>query len=277
MPPPRPLCAMTLPAPGFVPPVDLNGRAILVTGASGGLGRALSLAMAARGATVVLHGRVVRKLEALYDEIVALGAPEPTILPLDLAAAGPEEASTAASALAAQLGRLDALLHVAATLGSLGPLEHQSFDAWQKVLRVNLAAPMLLTRALLPLLLDAPDASVVFTLDHRARDPRAYWGAYGASKAGLAALAATFADECDLRANLRVNAVIPGPMRSPLRMLTHPGEDKSVLPPPEALVPLYVYLVSGQPKADSGCGYDAGAWLSGRPAGVPLVAAPARL
>jgi NAD(P)-dependent dehydrogenase (short-subunit alcohol dehydrogenase family) len=267
---------MMLPSPGHVPSVDLHGRAILVTGASGGLGRALCLAFAALGATIVLHGRVVRKLEVLYDDIVALGAPEPTILPLDLASAGPDEASAAASALLAQLGRLDALLHVAAALGSLGPIEHQSYDAWQKVLRVNLAAPMLLTRALLPLLLDAPDAAVVFTLDHRARDPRAYWGAYGASKAGLAALASTFADECDLRTNLRVNAVIPGPIRSPLRMLTHPGEDKSVLPPPEALVPLYVHLVCGQAKADSGRAYDGGAWLAGRPAASPLVEGPAR-
>lgn len=265
-----------LPEPGRVPPVDLHGRVVLVTGASGGLGSALSLALAARGATVVLHGRVVRKLESLYDAIVALGAPEPTILPLDLASAGPDDASTAASALAAQLGRLDALLHVAATLGSLGPLEHQSFDAWQRVLRVNVTAAMLLTRTLLPLLREAPDAAVVFTLDHRARDPRAYWGAYGASKAGLAALAATFADESDQRANLRVNAVIPGPMRSPLRMLTHPGEDKSVLPPPEALAPLYVHLVAGQSKADSGRAYDGGSWLAGRPSGELLVAPRAR-
>jgi NAD(P)-dependent dehydrogenase (short-subunit alcohol dehydrogenase family) len=263
---------MPLPAPGCAPAVDIAGRTILITGASGGLGRALALACAAQGATVVLHGRVVRRLESLYDEIVAAGSPQPTILPLDLAAVGPEEVGQAVGALRAQLGRLDALVHVAAVLGSLGPVEHQSFDAWLKVLRVNLATPMLLTRTLLPLLCEAPDAAIVFTLDHRARDPRAYWGAYGASKAGLAALAATLADEADQRANLRVNAVIPGPIRSPLRMLTHPGEDKSALPLPEALVPLYLYLVAGQSKAGSGRAYDGSAWLAGRPAETALVA-----
>ena len=140
---------------------------ILVTGASGGLGRPLALACAARGATVVLHGRVVRKLEALYDEIVAAGHPQPTILPLDLAKASADDFGNVAGAIRAQLGRLDGLVHTAAFLGSLGPIEHQSFDAWQKVLRVNLAAAMALTRSTLPLLAAAPDACVVFTLDTR--------------------------------------------------------------------------------------------------------------
>ncbi len=263
---------MALPAPGKPCATDLSGRAVLVTGASGGLGKAVALACAARGATVVLHGRVVRRLEALYDEIVAAGHPEPTILPLDLASAGREEVDRAAGALRAQLGRLDALVHVAAMLGSLGPVEHQSFDLWQKVLRVNLSAPMLLTQSLLPLLAEAPDAAIVFTLDTRGQDPRAYWGAYGASKAGVAALAMTLADETENRANLRVNAVVPGPMRSPLRTLTHPGEDKQELPPPAALAPLYLHLLVDQTKADSGRVYDAAAWLAGRPAVAPLVA-----
>ncbi len=267
---------MTLPTPGVESRTELSGRVVLVTGATGGLGRTLALACAARGATVVLHGRVVRKLEALYDEIVAAGHPEPTILPLDFASVTAAEAGQAAGALRAQLGRLDALVHTAAMLGSLGPLEHQSFDRWEQVLRVNLAVPMLLTRVLLPLLTNAPDAAIVFTLDTRAQDPRAYWGAYGASKAGLAALAATLADETEQRANLRVNAVSPGPMRSPLRTLTHPGEDKQPLPPPSALVPLFLYLAGGQAKRDSGQVYDGSAWLAGRPAATALVArAPA--
>jgi NAD(P)-dependent dehydrogenase (short-subunit alcohol dehydrogenase family) len=262
---------MKLPDSGHAPHVDLTGRAILVTGSSGGLGRALSLACAARGATVVLHGRVVRKLEALYDEIVAAGHPEPTILPLDLATATAADFGAVAGALRAQLGRLDGLVHTAATLGSLGPIEHQSFDTWQTVLRVNLAAAMALTRSLRPLLIEAADAAIVFTLDTRGLDPRAYWGAYGASKAGLAALAATLADESEQQPNLRVNAVVPGPIRSPLRTLTHPGEDKLANPLPESLVPLYLYLLGGQAKPESGRCLDAAAWLAGREAATPLV------
>src|SRR5262249_45966841 len=154
-------------------------RVILVTGATGGLGRALSIAFAAHGANVVLHARVVRKLEALYDDIIAGGYPQPTILPLDLATAEAGDFGNVASAIHAQLGRLDGLVHTAASLGSLGPIEHQSFDAWQRVARVNLVAAMALTRSTLPLLSAAPDGCVVFTLDTRGEDPRAYWGAYG--------------------------------------------------------------------------------------------------
>jgi NAD(P)-dependent dehydrogenase (short-subunit alcohol dehydrogenase family) len=242
----------------------------MVTGATGGLGRPLAVACAACGATVVLHGRVVRKLEALYDEIVAAGQPQPTILPLDLATASADDFGNVAAALRAQLGRLDGLVHAAATLGSLGPIEHQSFDAWLEVLRVNVAAAMALTRSTLPLLSAAPDASVVFTLDTRGVDPRAYWGAYAASKAALAALVTTLADECDERANLRINAVIPGPVRSPLRTLTHPGEDKFALPEIASLAPLYLYLLGAQPKAESGAMIDAQAWLRGQRASAPL-------
>ena len=263
---------MPLPVPASsVLDVDLSRRVIMVTGSTGGLGRVLSLACAARGATLVLHGRVVRKLESLYDEIVAAGHPQPTILPLDFATATADDFGNVAGAIRAQLGRLDGLVHTAAILGSLGPVEHQSFDVWQKVLRINLVAAMALTRSTLPLLSAAPDASVVFTLDARADDPRAYWGVYGASKAGLLALATTLADEWEARANLRINAVVPGPVRTPLRMLTHPGEDRSTLPQPDFLVPLYLYMIGAQSKSDSGVRVDAGAWLAGQAASTSLM------
>ncbi len=262
---------MSLPSSTDSPRIEIAGHVVLITGASGGLGRALALACASRGATVVLHGRVVRKLEALYDEIVAAGHPQPTIMPLDFATAGADAFDTTAGAIRAQLGRLDALVHTAAFLGSLGPLEHQPIDAWQKAYAVNVGAAMALTRACLPLLASAPDASVVFTLDTHALDPRAYWGAYAATKAAVAALAATLADEAGNRENLRVNAVVPGPMRSPLRMLTHPGEDRASLPAPEALVPLYLHLIAAQSKSESGMRIDAHAWLAGQRAATPLV------
>ena len=254
--------------------VDLAGRAILITGAAGGLGRPLALACARAGATVVLHGRVVRKLEALYDEIVAAGRPQPTILPLDLSTAGNGDYGNVAGAVRAQLGRLDGIIHTANVLGSLGPIEHQAFDAWLKVLRVDLVAAMALTRAMLPLLTTAADASVVFTLDTRGQAPRAYWGAYAVAKAGLAALAAILADEWEDRPCLRVNAVVPGPINSPLRGQTHPGEERTALPDPGALVPLYLHLLAAQPKAESGMLIDGAAWIRGHAASAPLVSGP---
>ena len=262
---------MPLPSPVATPTADLTGRAILITGASGGLGRPLALACAAQGATVVLHGRVVRKLEAIYDEIVAAGHPEPTILPLDFAKAARADYDNVAGALRSQLGRLDGLVHTAVFLGSLGPVEHQDPDAWRTAFDVNVTAALALTRAAMPLLAAAPDASVVFTLDSRGIDPRAFWGAYASSKAALAAFASTLADEWETRANLRINAVVPGPVRSPLRARTHPGEDLDSLPAVEALVPLYLPLLVEQGKAESGALIDARAWLAGHSASRPLV------
>lgn len=241
--------------------LQLEGRIVVITGAAGGLGRMLALACAAAGATVVLHGRVLRKLEAVYDEIVARGDPEPSILPLDLNLASSEDFANVATALQTQYGRVDAVIHTAVRLGALGPIEHQGFDQWLATLRVNLLAPFGLTRALLPLLRAAPDASVVFTLDTRGQAPKAYWGAYAVAKAGLSALLVILADEWEGVPNVRVNGVVPGPMRSPLRAQTHPGHDVTSLPPPEVFVPLYLYLLDGQPKAQSGRVIDGQAWL----------------
>jgi len=246
-----------------LPQSPLGDRVVLITGATGGLGKALALACARAGATVVLHARVVRKLEALYDEIMAAKLPEPVILPLDFARAEAADFSNVASALDAQLGRLDALVHMAALLGSLGPLEHQSFDDWLALFRINVAAPMGLTRIVMPLLARAPDASVVFTLDSRGQSPRAYWGGYAVTKGAIATLARELADEWEHRPTLRVNAVVPGPIGSPLRRQSHPGEDSTKLPRPDALVPLYRHLIAGQTKADSDALIDAQAWLAG--------------
>ena len=248
----------------------MRERVIFITGATGGLGAALARACAAHGATVVLHARVVPRLEVLYDEIVGAGHTEPVILPLDLAKASADDFGNVASALQAQFGRLDGLIHTAALLGSLGPIEHQSFDSWLSLLRVNVAAPMGLTRALMSLLSASPDASVVFTLDNRGEQPRAYWGGYAVTKAAVAALARELADEWENRPQLRINAVVPGPIRSPLRGKTHPGEDRAALPAPEALVPLYLNLLVGQQKADSGMLIDAQAWLAGASSTSPL-------
>jgi NAD(P)-dependent dehydrogenase (short-subunit alcohol dehydrogenase family) len=249
--------------PPLIPPLPLllQNRIVVITGAAGGLGRALALACAASGATVVLHGRVLRKLEAVYDAIVARGDPEPSLLPLDLNQANPEDFAHVAAALQTQYGRVDAIIHTAVMLGALGPIEHQGFDQWLATLRVNLLAPFGLTRALLPLLRGAPDGSVVFTLDTRGQAPKAYWGAYAVAKAGLSALLAILADEWEGVPNVRVNGVVPGPMRSPLRAQTHPGHDVTTLPPPERFVPLYLYLLAGQPKAQSGGVIDGQAWL----------------
>ena len=206
---------------------------------AGGLGRALAIACAAHGATVVLHGRVVRKLEALYDEIVA---PRPSeslsICHSTSRRRRPRDFANVAESATGKSGRVDAVIHTAVMLGALGPIEHQAFDPVARPRCGSTCSPPFgLTRALFPLLHAAPDGSVVLTLDTRGQAPKAYWGAYAVAKAGLSALLSILADEWEGLPNLRINGVVPGPMRSPLRAQTHPGDDITRLPPPEMFVP----------------------------------------
>lgn len=228
----------------------LKDRVILVTGATGGLGQVLSLAFAAAGATVVLHGRVVRKLEALFDQIVEAGGPEPAILPLDFEKAGEDAFDAAAAALEAQLGRLDAIVHCAATLRRLAPIEYHSLEDWSAVLRVNLSAPAALTRALLPALRRAPAGTVIFTLDSRGHEPAAYWGSYAAAKAGLEALVKVLHDEWEA-STLSACGVVPGPIDTPMRQRTHPGDEAGVRRSAATLVPVFVDILQ---RGKSACG-----------------------
>ena len=243
----------------------LSGSVVLVTGATGGLGEALARALARGGATVALHGRVVRKLEALYDALIEAGAPEPAILPLDFDKADGQAFADAAVGVEKQLGRLDAIVHCAGTLRRLAPIEHHTLDDWMSTLRVNLAAPAALTRALLPLLRRAPAARVIFTLDTRGHDPKAYWGSYAAAKAGLEALVHVLADEWENSPNLAALGVIPGAIASPMRRRTHPGDDPSRLRSVESLLPLYLALLGPEGERHRGRIIDAQAW---RPPGA---------
>ena len=236
-------------------------RPTSLTGATGGLGATLCRAFAASGASLVLHGRVVRKLEALYDELVAAGAPEPAILPLDLEQATSQSLAEAAAAIERQLGRLDAIVHCAATLKRLAPIEHHPIEEWMTVMRVNLGAPAALTRACMPLLRRAPSARVIFTLDSRGHDPKAYWGSYAAAKAGLEALVHVLADEWESTPSLSAIGVIPGPVDSPMRKRTHPGGETG-LRSLDSLVPLYATLVGTEGAEFRGRVIDAQAWAA---------------
>lgn len=230
----------------------LQGRVILVTGAGQGLGRTAALTFAAHGATVILHGRNVEKLETVYDEIEAAGGPQAAIFPLDLFAAGDKEFEALAGGVRSQLGRLDGILHNASHLENLHSLETHTLEQWQVSLRVNLIAPFALTRACLPLLKAAPDASVIMTSETHGHAPAAYWGSFAVSKAGVETLVKMWAQELELYPNLRLNGLVPGPVQSPQRTRTHPGEVKESLPEPESLMPSYLYLMGGDSRGVSG-------------------------
>lgn len=221
----------------------LSGHVILVSGAGDGLGRCAALAYARYGATTILLGRTQTKLEAVYDEIVALGFTEPLLMPLDLATAGLSQFEQIATAIQRQFGRLDGLLHSAATLGTLTPLAMYDEKTWSQVLQVNLQAPWLLTRACLPVLEKAAAASVIFTTSEVARCGRAYWGAYAAAGAALENLVQVWTDELSANSPIRMNTLDPGAVRTALRARAYPGENPLSVPAPESVMPLYLYLM----------------------------------
>lgn len=210
---------------------SLRDRVVLVTGATGGLGRASALAAAAVGATVVLLGRKVRALEAVYDEIEKIGAPKPAVYPMDLAGATPKDYADLAAAIERECGRLDGLVHAAAHFDSLQPFEQQTPEEWTRTQQVNLAAPFLLTQAGLPLLRRARDAAIVFVFDDVERVGKAFWGGYGVAKHALLGLASIVHQETE-SSSVRTHALLPGPMRTVLRRAAYYGEDTLVHPEP---------------------------------------------
>jgi len=234
----------------------LSGRVILVTGASSGIGRALSIAAAASGAQVVLCGRSVRKLESVHDAIVAAGSPRPSIAPLDFERAAAEQYAALAEGLHTSFGRLDGLAHLAAQLGERAPIEHYDVPTWMRVMHVNLNAAFILTRTLLPLLRASADASVIFTGSSVSVRGRAYWGAYAAAKFGLEGLMQVLADETSTTTNIRVNSINPGKVRTPLRAQAYPGEDPATVPAPEDVVAPYLYLLGPESRGVTGRRFD---------------------
>ena len=238
----------TLSADWEAPADLLRDRVVLVTGAGRGLGRAVALACAAHGATVALLGRKPEALAETYDAIVAAGGREPAAIPLDLAAAGDREFETLAGMLRRDLKRLDALVHCAVHFTPLVPLRDQPLEQCLAHLRVNLAARFALTRACLPMLEAAPDGAVIFTAETHAFRPAAYWGAFAVSKSGLGTLAAIWADECEQAGRPRFHVVVPGPVSTPQRAQSHPGENRAALPTPERVALAYLRLLGPEGK-----------------------------
>ncbi|WKZ11177.1 MAG: YciK family oxidoreductase [Gammaproteobacteria bacterium] len=234
----------------------LKDRVILVTGAGDGIGKAAAMAFAAHGATLVLLGRKAGSLERLHDQIVAAGQPEPAIAVLDLARAQGPAYFDLVERLRERYGRLDGLLHNAAILGDRTPIEQYDVARWHEVLHVNLTAPFILTRLLLPLLREPPDASVIFTTSGVGRRGKAYWGAYAVSKFGVEGLAQVLAEELQNVSRIRVNCINPGATRTRMRRAAYPGEDPERRPPPEQIMGPYLYLMGPDSRELTGQSLD---------------------
>ncbi|WP_336368114.1 YciK family oxidoreductase [Marinobacter sp. C2H3] len=240
-------------------PADLlNDRIILVSGAGSGIGRAAALAYAAHGATVILVGRTVSKLEAVYDDIEAAGHPKPAIVPMNFEGAAVKEYEELAVTLDENFGRLDGVLHNAAILGDRSPVEYFDPAVWEQVMHVNVHAPFLLSRAMIPLLRKSDHASVIFTSSSVGRRAKAHWGAYAVSKFAVEGLSQLMAAELDDDRNrVRVNSLNPGATRTRMRASAYPAEDPGNNPAPEDIMPAYLYLMGRDSIGVTGQQFDA--------------------
>ncbi len=230
----------------------LAGRVILITGASSGLGKALALEGARAGATVILSGRNGAKLERVYDEIESMGAPQPAIAMLDLAAATAVDYDNLAKTIDAEFGKLDGVVHAAGLLGDRTPLEHYDVPTWCRVLHVNLTAPFILTQVLLPNLRRSADASVIFVSSGVVKNQRPFWGAYAVAKSGLESVRSMWSQELDGEPNIRVNSVNPGRMRTAMRAAAYPAEDPNTVPTPTSVSGTFLYLLSARSRGIDG-------------------------
>lgn len=235
----------------------LANKNILVTGAGDGIGRAVALAYAKYGATVILVGRTLSKLEKTYDDIENAGYAKPAIFAINLEHAHEHDYAAMLDALNQEFGVLHGILHNAGELGPRTPIQNYSFSEWQKVLNVNLTAPFLMSKTLLPLLQQADNASIIFTSSSVAKKARAYWGAYAVSKAASENLSQLLADECDEVNNVRVNSINPGPVRTAMRAKAYPAEDPATLKTADDILPAYLYLMSDDSTGVNGQQLDA--------------------
>ncbi|MCC5810338.1 MAG: SDR family NAD(P)-dependent oxidoreductase [Ectothiorhodospiraceae bacterium] len=221
---------------------QLRDRVILITGVARGLGKAAAEACACAGATVILLDKELKPLEKLYDHIVAQGWPEPVIHPMNLEGVGPAEFLELATAIDQHFGKLDGLLHNAAFLGELSPMMNYDPEIWARVLHVNINAPFLLNHVCLPLMQRATDARLVFVSDAVGRRGKAFWGAYGASKAAVENMMETLSLELG-RGPVKVMSFDPGAVDTAMRRKAYPAESTDGQRQPEDLAAWFVYLM----------------------------------
>ncbi|MEZ5529954.1 MAG: YciK family oxidoreductase [Porticoccaceae bacterium] len=235
----------------------LAGKVIAVTGAGDGIGAVAAKTFAAHGATVILIGRTVQKLEQVYDDIETAGGPQPGIYPICLNGATEKDYQDMHDRLEETFGKLDGLLHNAGELGQRTPIANYKLDSWQKVMQVNVTAQFLMTKALLPLLEKAERASIIFTTSGVGRVGKPFWGAYAVSKFATEGLCQVLANELEGTSNIRVNCINPGATRTRMRAAAYPAENPSSVKAPQEIMPTYLYLMGDDSLGVNGQSIDA--------------------
>jgi len=223
----------------------LANKTILITGAGDGIGKSLAIECAELGATVILLGRTVKKLEMVYDQIEALQKGSAAILPVDLNGATEEHYKDLSDTVLREYGKLDGLVHNASHLGVLTPFKQIEEEMWDKVMQTNLKSAFLLTKHLIPALEKSDHASTIFTTSSVGFKGRAFWGPYSVSKFATEGMMQTIADEYE-STSLRFNAINPGATKTAMRASAYPAEDVNKLKTPEQILPVYLYLLGDQ-------------------------------
>lgn len=234
---------------------SLENKTILVTGAGDGIGKAAALSYATAGACVILLGRTVSKLEAVYDEIMALGKKQPSIVPLDMQGASLSDYEGLAATIEDQYKKLDGILFNASVLGNLCPFDQIKESEFEEVMKINVHSQFLMTKAMLPLLKQSQLASVAFTTSSVGRKGRAFWGSYSISKFATEGMMQVLADEYK-NSQLRFNCINPGATRTKMRAKAFPGENPKSLKSAEEIMPTYVYLMSDISRGTTGQSLD---------------------
>jgi len=235
----------------------LKGKIIAVTGASDGIGEVASKTFASYGATVILIGRSVSKLEKIYDAIELAGGATPGIYPICFEGASEKDYQDMYDSLLEVFGCIDGLLHNAGMLGQRTPIANYKLESWHAVMQVNISAPFMLTKALLPLFEKSENASIVFTTSGVGRIGKAYWGAYAVSKFATEGLSQVLANELKGTSNIRVNCINPGPTRTRMRAAAFPAENPIKVKSPQEIMSSYLYLMGDSSIGVSGSSLDA--------------------
>ena len=235
--------------------MDLANKTILITGATDGIGKVLAEEFSKLGSNIILLGKNSSKLDAVYDQLDhSLDSQKHLILEADLSALNNESAYEILRAISNEYDALDGIIHNAAILGTMTPLEDYELSKWDEVLNINLRAPFLLTKTLKSIVENSTMPRIIFTSSGVANTGRAFWGAYSVSKFGLKGLAEIFSNELETTSSIKVFNFDPGATQTKMRASARPAEDPSSLKTPHELVNCYLWFFSKE-SCDSEVNY----------------------
>ena len=224
----------------------LKNKNILVTGASRGIGRTLSINLSKYGANIIMLGKNEELLDQTYDEIKDLYDTNPLIIACDLNNLDENKAEEIASVIFEEYKHLDALINNAGILSKMSLIESFDLKTWEKVLKINLTSAFLLSKYTIPLLKNSKIPRIIFTSSSVAKKGKAYWGAYSVSKAGIKALSEIISDELESISKFKIFNFDPKATQTEMRSLAYPAEDPALVKKPEELIKYYLWMLSGE-------------------------------